>query len=38
MSSTYGLGEDVQEVILNERESYLYLDGQWQDYKTLLEA
>ncbi|MBR2853523.1 MAG: hypothetical protein IKE81_04270 [Clostridia bacterium] len=38
MSSTYGLGEDVQEVILNERESYLYLDGQWQDYKTLLET
>ena len=38
MSSTYGLGGDVQTIVLNERESYLYLDGQWQDYKTLLET
>ena len=36
--STYGLGGDVQAAIVNERESYLYQDGQWQDYKAVLDA
>ena len=34
--STYGLGEDTQTAIVNERESYLYQDDQWQDYTTVL--
>ena len=37
-SSTYGFGEDVQVAIVNERESYLYQDGQWQDYRAVLDA
>ena len=37
-SSSYGLGGDVQRVVINERESYLLEDGLWQDYKTLLET
>ena len=33
--STYGLGEDTQTVVVNERESYLYQDDQWRDYTTV---
>ena len=38
MPSTYGLGEDVQKAIVNERESYLCQNGQWQDYREILDA
>ena len=36
--STYGFGEDNQAAIVNERESYLFHDDQWQDYRTVLDA
>ena len=36
-SSTYGLGDDTQVAIVNERESYLLQDGQWKDYKAVLD-
>ena len=38
VSSTYGFGEDTQKAIVNERESYLFQEGQWQDYRTVLDA
>ena len=37
-SSTYGLEDDTQTAIVNERESYLFHDEQWQDYRTVLDA
>ena len=38
MSSTYGLGDDTQAAIMNERESYLRQAGQWQDNRTAVDA
>jgi len=38
VSSTYGLADDTQVAIVNERESYLLQDGQWKDYKAVLDA
>ena len=37
-SSTYGLGGDTQVTVVNERESYLFQNDQWQDYKKVLDA
>ena len=39
MPQTFGFaGNDRQTAIVNERESYLHQDGQWQDYGTVVEA